>query len=98
MFSITEYTVERVKDPFGILAGSRYEFILELEVDEEDELYSENGLNLRVVYRVEEARQGVAKYEFLDRSTNHYIDFELEEDEAALVESFCREHYIEGDE
>ena len=38
--NITEYTVEQIKDPTGILAGRRYEFLLNIEVPEEDELYT----------------------------------------------------------
>ncbi|MFD1954688.1 DUF6509 family protein [Paenibacillus thailandensis] len=31
--TITEYSVEQIKDPFGIVPGARYEFILNIEVD-----------------------------------------------------------------
>ncbi|MFK7696583.1 DUF6509 family protein [Paenibacillus sp. HJGM_3] len=95
MFTITEYTVEQVLDPFGILTGQRYEFMLELEVPDEDELYSENGVALRVIYSVSEAESKIVKYEFLEKSTNKYVDFELEADERTVVETFCREHYAE---
>ncbi|MGO4370907.1 DUF6509 family protein, partial [Paenibacillus sp. MCAF20] len=40
MFEVTEYSMELLKDPFGILTGQRYEFVLDLNIDEEDELYS----------------------------------------------------------
>jgi hypothetical protein len=98
MFTITEYSVELVKDPFGILSGKRYEFTLDLQVDEEDELYSEQGIFLRVVYRVEEESAGIVKYEFLERNTNKYLDFELEEEEAEAVRSFCQAHFSEAEE
>lgn len=97
MFTITAYTVEEIKDPFGILSGKRYEFRLEVEVEEEDELYSANGLDLRVIYRVEDGRTRIGKYEFVDRSTGKYLAYELESEEEALVDEFCREHYSEAE-
>ncbi|MEF3301976.1 DUF6509 family protein [Paenibacillus sp. GYB003] len=98
MFDITAYTVERIKDQFGILSGNRYEFMLEVEVDEEDELHSDNGLLVRVVFKEEEGRTGIVKYELLERTTHRYLEFELEPDELEAVESFCRERYPEADE
>ncbi|AJY77009.1 DUF6509 family protein [Paenibacillus beijingensis] len=96
MLTITEYSVELVKDPFGILAGKRYEFILDIDVPEDDELHSDNGLYVRVIYRVEESGSGIVKYEIFERTTEKYIEFDLEEDEIAAVEAFCREHYSEA--
>lgn len=98
MINITSYTVERVKDPFGILTGTRYEFLLDIEVEEDDELYSENGLYIRVIYSVEDTQSRIAKYELYEKSTQRYIDFDLEEDEVAVVDAFCREHYVDTDE
>lgn len=95
MFSITTYTVEQIKDPFGILSGKRYEWMLEIEVEEEDELYSENGLQLRVIYQVEDEQSKIVNYEFLESGTNRYLDFELEDEEKAFVEAFCKEHDTE---
>lgn len=97
MFAITEYTVELIKDPFGILAGKRYEFHLDLEVEEDDELYSENGLYLRVVYGVEDERMGIVKYEFHEKTTDRYLDFDIEDDEKEMVDAFCREHLAEAE-
>jgi hypothetical protein len=97
MFTITTYTVEIIKDQFGILTGKRYEFILELDVPEEDELYSENGISLRVIYKEEEGQTGIVKYEFIESSTGKYLDFELESEEEAQVEAFCKEHYMEAE-
>ena len=31
MITITEYTVNKLNDPFGILAGDRYEYSLDIE-------------------------------------------------------------------
>jgi hypothetical protein len=97
MLTITEYSVELIKDPFGILTGQRYEFILDIEVPEDDELYSENQLYIRVIYRVEADKSGIVKYEIFEKTTQQYLDFDLEEDEVALVETFCKEHVSEAD-
>ncbi|MFM9281483.1 DUF6509 family protein [Paenibacillus jiagnxiensis] len=95
---ITSFSVEKVKDPFGIIAGTRYEYILDLEIDEEDELYSEQGVYLRVIYSVEAESTRIVKYELYERSTDRYLEFDLEEDELAEVDAFCREHLAEAEE
>ncbi|MBD2869271.1 DUF6509 family protein [Paenibacillus arenilitoris] len=97
MFEITEYSVERVLDPYGILSGTRYEFLLDLNVPEDDELHQEEGVTLRVVYVDEESGSRIAKYEFLTTTSNKYIDFELEEDEERMVLAFCTEHAREAE-
>ncbi|RJE88814.1 pullulanase [Paenibacillus sp. 1011MAR3C5] len=91
MFEIREYTIERMKDPFGILSGERYELLLELEVDEEDELYSEEGIRLRVVYVKEHEASRIVKYEFLNAAKGSYIDMEMTEEEEQFVDAFCKE-------
>lgn len=93
MITITSYTVERVKDPFGILTGTRYEFLLDIEVEEDDELYTDKGLYIRVIYTVEESASRIAKYELYEKSTQQYLDFDLEEDELAIVNEFCAAHW-----
>ncbi|NOU96679.1 pullulanase [Paenibacillus sp. LMG 31456] len=93
--TITAFSVEQVKDPFKILTGERYEFILDIEVPEDDELYSESGLYIRVIYRVEESLTGILRYEIFERNTAKYLDFDLEEDEEALLSAFCKENLPE---
>lgn len=95
MFKITEYTVEAVADPFKILVGERYEFLLDLDVEEDDELYLEEGVKLRVVLAVQEDDAKIAKYEFQTGNTGKYIDIEMEDEELEMVTSFCKEHYNE---
>ncbi|UJF31341.1 DUF6509 family protein [Paenibacillus hexagrammi] len=97
MLTITGFSVEFVKDPFGILKGKRYEFLLDIDVPEEDELYTENGLYVRAIYSVEDEKQALVKHEIFEKSTELLLDFELEDDEAAIVESFCKEHYMEAE-
>ena len=55
--NITEYTVEQIKDPTGIITGDRYEFYLNIEVPEDDDLAEEQGLQLKVLYGVDENLQ-----------------------------------------
>ena len=98
MFTITSYTVEVIKDPFGILTGRRYEFLIDIEVEEDDELYSESGLYIRAIYNVEEGKSGLLKYELYEKTTQLYLDFELEDDEIAEVDAFCKAHVLEADD
>ncbi|OXL81854.1 pullulanase [Paenibacillus sp. SSG-1] len=98
MLTITEYEAEKIKDPFRILQGTRYEFKLDIEVPDDDELYTENGLYVRVIYKVDEDQSAVVKYEIYEKTTGQYLDFDLEEDEVELLENFCRDHLDEVDE
>ncbi|UYO04576.1 DUF6509 family protein [Paenibacillus sp. PSB04] len=98
MLTITEYEAEKVKDPFRILQGTRYEFKLDIEVPDDDELYTENGLYVRVIYKVDEDQSAIVKYEIYEKTTGQYLDFDLEEDEVGLLENFCRDHLDEVDE
>src|SRR6478672_8120911 len=86
---ITEYTVELIKDPTGILIGNRYEFFLNISVPEDDELYDENGLQLKVLFYADENQTKVLNYHFYDSLENKYLEFALEEDEEKLVHEFC---------
>ncbi|KIL48239.1 DUF6509 family protein [Jeotgalibacillus soli] len=92
MINITNYTIETLNDPFGILTGDRYEYLLDIEVPEDDELYTESGIMIKVLYRVEDQVASLIKYDLIDRETSQVLDFELEEDELAMIESFCKEH------
>lgn len=98
MLNITDYSIESVKDPFRILAGRRYEFRLDIEVSEEDELYSVHGVYVRVIYAVEAERSYIVKLELYERTTDRYLEFDLEDDEIEAVNLFCSEHYAEADE
>lgn len=98
MLTITGYSVEFIKDPFGILTGKRYEFLLDMEVPEDDELYSEDGLYIRVIYLVDDSRTEIVKHEIFDRKNDQLLDFELEDEELQLVDAFCKEHWSEAGE
>ncbi|MBM7703287.1 DUF6509 family protein [Metabacillus iocasae] len=98
MLTITEYTVEQIKDPFNILSGDRYEFLLYLDVPEDDELHTDKGLALKVLYTVDGDKQLISNYNFVETETNEYLDFELEDDEKEMIEAFCRNNLNETEE
>ncbi len=89
--NITQFSIEELLDPTNIIEGKRYEFLLDVEVDEEDELYSEAGLEIRVIVGVIEENVRIMNYFILDKATNEYLDFALEEDEDAMILAFCKE-------
>jgi hypothetical protein len=89
---ITGHIVEKLNDPTGIIVGDRYEFFLNIEVPEDDELYSENGVLLKVIYAVEDHESRIALYQFIERATNEVLDFALEDEEEELVNEYCKQH------
>lgn len=96
MVTITEYSIEKLKDPFGILTGDRYEILLDITVPEDDELYTEVGIYIRVLYKVEENQSKLIKYDLLERGTDQLLDFELEDEEIEAVQAFCLKHLDEA--
>lgn len=92
LLNITGHEMEKLEDPFGLLPGDRYEFFLELDVDIEDELYSENGIGLKVIYVSEESGDKISSYYFYERGSEKILDFALEEDEEAVVLTYCQQH------
>lgn len=89
---ITGHEISQVKDPFGILEGERYEVMLTLEIPEDDELYTEAGVMIRVIYRVAAERSGIVQYELQESGTNRFMNLELEEEELSLIAAYCDEH------
>lgn len=92
ILNIKGHTVEKIEDPFGLLSGERFEFFLELEVDEEDELYSDKGVGIRVLFIDDEKGPRISNYHLYERGTDKVLDFALEEDEEELVFSYCKEN------
>ena len=90
--NITGHTVELLEDPFGLLTGNRYEYFLNIEVDEEDELYTEKGLLLKVLFLVNGEERRILQSYFMEEETEKVLDFELEEDEVVLVKKYCEEN------
>ena len=90
--NITGHTVEKLVDPFGLLSGDRYEFFLEIEVEEEDELYSEKGVGIKVLFVIDEKGPRISPYHLYERGTEKVLDFALEEDEELTVFNYCKEN------
>lgn len=88
---ITAFSVEEIKDPTNIIEGRRYEFLLDVEIDEEDELYSEAGIEVRVIVGQNDEEVRVLNYFLIDKADNNILDFALEEEEEALILNFVRE-------
>jgi peroxiredoxin len=92
ILNIKGHTVEKIEDPFGLLSGERFEFFLELEVDEEDELYSEKGVGIRVLYIIDEKGHRISNYHLYESETEKVLDFALEDDEEEMVYNYCKEN------
>ncbi|WP_042200251.1 DUF6509 family protein [Paenibacillus camerounensis] len=95
MLTFTSYTVENIKDPFGILSGMRYEFVINLDIPEEDELYEENGVSVRAVVKAEAGEAVLVTYDLLETTTGRLLEFDLEDEEEAELTEFCKEHLPE---
>ena len=91
---ITQFSIEEILDPTNIIEGKRFEFLLDVEVDEEDELYSPAGLEIRVIVGVIEENVRLMNYFILDKEDEKYLDFALEEDEEAMILAFCKEQLV----
>ncbi|MEK4159182.1 DUF6509 family protein [Paenibacillus odorifer] len=92
MLTFTGYNVENVKDPFGILTGKRYEFVVQLDVPEDDELYVENGVSARAIIKVDEDQVSIVSYDLQETTSGQLLDFDMEEDEEEALLLFCKEH------
>ncbi len=88
---IREYSFEEIKDPTNIIEGKRFEFLLDVEVDEDDELYSEFGIEIRVIIGQIDEEVRMINYFLIDKKDNQYLDFGLEEDEEEMILQFCKE-------
>jgi len=94
MFKVTELELSEIADPFQILKGKRYEFIMNLEIEEDDELFDEQGVQLRVIYVVDGENYSIARYEFLNAVTKKYIDIEMEDDELMYIDQLCKQQIL----
>lgn len=95
--NILAYMMDEIKDPTNILEGQRFEFLLDIEVDEEDELYTEGGIDLRVIVSKNNDDIKIANYFFIQKSDQAILDFGLEDEEEAEVLAFVKQHVLAGE-
>lgn len=96
MLEFTSYKVDNLKDPFGILTGKRYEFMVNVEVPEDDELYVEGGISVRAIIKVDdEGQTSIVSYDLQETTTGQILEFDMEEDEEEALLLFCKEHLPE---
>lgn len=94
---IGAFSVEEIKDPTNIIEGKRFEFLLDIEVDEEDELYSEAGIEARVIVGQKEEEVRILNYFLLDKADNEILEFALEEEEEEIILRFVQEELTNED-
>ena len=87
---ITNHVVDKMNDPTGIIEGDRYEFFLDVEVEEDDELFTEGGLELRLILALDDNNERIVQYHFADKVSRDVLDFEMEDDEVAEVIAYCK--------
>lgn len=96
--NITEYIVEEIIDPTGVIEGQRFEFRLYVMLDEEDELYTEGGIGIRTILAVLDGETRLVLAQFFNRANDEVYPFELEEEELAELLQFCGAHYEDESE
>jgi hypothetical protein len=89
--NITQFSIDEILDPTNIIEGKRFELLLDVEIDEEDELYSAAGIEIRVIAGVIGEVVRVVNYFIIDKASNDYLDFALEDEEEAMILAFCQE-------
>ncbi len=89
---IISHLVNKINDPTGIIVGDRYEFLLDIKVEEDDELYTEGGLELRVIFASDENSERVVQYYFTEKASRGALDFALEDDEEAEILEYCKKN------
>jgi len=88
---ITQFSMEEILDPTNIIEGKRFEFILDVDIDEEDELYHEAGIELRVLIGEKDGAPFILNYFIMEKAEGEYLDFALEDDELEEILTFCKE-------
>ena len=88
---ITQFSMEEILDPTNIIEGKRFEFILDVDIDEEDELYHEAGIEIRVLIGEKEGAPFILNYFIMEKAKGEYLDFALEDDELEEILTFCKE-------
>lgn len=93
---IISYMMNEILDPTNIIEGKRYEFTMELNIDEEDELYQEGGIDIRIIIAEKDNSFSIGDYFLIAKATQAYLEFALEEEEEQEILEFCKQHILEG--
>lgn len=93
---ITAYSIEELKDPTNIIEGKRYELLLDVEVDEDDELYVDGGLEIRAIIGEINDDVKLLNYFIKERLSEKLLDFALEEEEEQMIIDFFKEEGFKG--
>ncbi|WP_301110189.1 DUF6509 family protein [Sporosarcina sp.] len=93
--NIVNGNAQELVDPTGIIEGQRYEFLLTVKLDEEDELFNENGTGLKVLYSVRDGQRKMLTYQFYELATESVFDVEWDDEEKAAVEQYCLANFPE---
>lgn len=91
MMEITQFSIEEIKDPTNIIEGERYEFLFDVAIDEDDELYSAAGIEIRAIIGKINEEVRMLNYFIIEKGANEYLDFALDEDEEQMFIDFCKE-------
>lgn len=93
---IIDGRAEEIIDPTGILDGRRFECQLTVKLDEEDELYDENGTGLKILFALREDGLKILNYQFFEKATEKMYDVEWDDEEQDVAEQYCKEHLLEN--
>jgi hypothetical protein len=52
---------------------------------------SENGIRLKLIFAVEGEKTKIAQYDFIEKTTERFLDFALEEEEEKEIEQYCQQ-------
>ncbi|EUJ40181.1 DUF6509 family protein [Brochothrix campestris] len=86
---LLSHTMDLLFDPTGIIEGERFEFFINFTVDEDDELYEANGLELRVLIGKKDENIRLITYHIRSIAKDTQIDIALDEDEEAEILAYC---------
>ena len=92
LLDILAYIMEEILDPTNIIEGQRFEFLLDINVDEDDELYTEGGIEIRAIVAKKDSEISLANYFIIAKANGKLLDFALEDDEEKMILTFCKEH------
>ena len=96
--NITKHTASELFDPTGILLGKRYEFLIYIDFDEEDELHEEGAGGIRTLYIVDGENDKITSSYFFKKGNEQALEFELEDEEQEEILAFCRENVVKVEE